>query len=125
MAGWIQVVVGIAAVITALGIIFTKVIRPGARFVAVSEEVVPVMLEFTRIFKNTPGAFAILLEMAKEFKNNSGVTLRDRVEDVAAYAIKANKNVEELREEVREEIRSSVDELSAKIDECLQKKDDT
>ena len=43
MDGWVQIVVGIAAVVTAVGIIFSKAILPGARFVSLLDEVLPVI----------------------------------------------------------------------------------
>lgn len=43
MDGWVGVVVGIAAVVTAVGVIFSKAILPGARFVSLLDEVLPVI----------------------------------------------------------------------------------
>jgi len=71
---------GLAALITALGVLWTKAVRPAARLIAASEELIPLLRELTVAFRDTPHVFAILDEIVSQVRNDSGSTLKDIVE---------------------------------------------
>lgn len=86
---WAQYVLGAAAVVTALGVLWSKVIRPGAKVISAAEQAAPVLRELTAAFAGSPGALNVLEEIASQFRTDSGSTLRDVVNSIATAAEKA------------------------------------
>lgn len=83
---WAQILLSIAAIVTALGVIWTKVVRPLLRFSHSAEEMIPMLRALTLTFRDTPNAFAVLDEIVAQFRTDSGSSLRDvvnRLEDAA------------------------------------------
>lgn len=76
MPVWLQVLVGVFAVITAIGVAWTKMVRPAARLVTLAEEVVPLLRELT---EQAPNTLKVLNDMAQQFRTDSGSSLRDVV----------------------------------------------
>lgn len=83
MATIVAYIVGAAAVLTALGVIWKKAIKPAVlftwTFVTTIQKMLPLMQELTEAFKDTPHAFEVLDEIIAEFRSDSGSTLRDVV----------------------------------------------
>jgi len=90
---WIQIVVGIAAFLSAFGVIWKKAIQPGYRAASVAEEMLPLLKDLTQTFRNTPQAFATLSEIAGQFKTDSGSSLRDVINRLEQASINNAKAV--------------------------------
>lgn len=82
MPTWAAVIIASAAVITALGVIWSKFLRPAIFFVAKAEELAPV-----------------LADIAEDFKNNGGSSLKDKLDNQYALsqeALKLSRNAVKL-----------------------------
>lgn len=86
MPTWLQYFLGAAALLTAFGVIWTKLLRPGAKMITLMSELLPLLTEFAETFKDTPHAFNVLDEIIAQFRTDSGSSLRDvvnRIEEAA------------------------------------------
>lgn len=81
MPTWSVIVVGIAGTIVAFGVIWSRALKPLARFV---DRDLPILEELTDAFANSSGAFAVLNEIQAQFRTNSGSTLRDAINRLEA-----------------------------------------
>lgn len=91
---WAQVIIGIAAALTASTVIWTKGVRPIYRFASKAEEMVPLMVDLTSTFRDTPEAFQILNQIVAQFRTDSGSSLRDvvnRLEDASTQNVRSNE----------------------------------
>lgn len=94
---WVQWIIGAGACVGAITVIWTKLIKPLAKLVAYTQELVPLLAELNKQFKDNPDAFSVLEEIAAQFKADSGTTLRDIVNRIEAAAVKAEEGARELR----------------------------
>lgn len=105
MPAVVSIILGVSAVIVALGVIWTKVIRPFAIGIATFEHNVPV-----------------LLEIAAQFRTDSGSTLRDVVNRLEAASTENKLSNDQLRatlegaRQLAESDRMRVDRLIALLD---------
>jgi BMFP domain-containing protein YqiC len=83
---WAQYILGAAAIITALGVvvglpfvIWRKIVKPTATLIVTTDDMLPLLRELTRVFKDAPDAFLVLNEIQKQFRSDSGSSLRDVV----------------------------------------------
>ncbi len=77
---WAQIIIGVAAVVGASGVIYTKALVP---FV----ESVELLNEIRKDLGSQPDVFAVLNEIARQFRTNAGSSLRDVVDRLDAAAI--------------------------------------
>lgn len=82
MPTWIVAVIGTAAFITAFGVIWTKVVKPFSRGVTQADLILPLI--------------PVLADIASQFRNNGGSTLRDVVDRLEAAAVRQEKLVNEM-----------------------------
>lgn len=94
---WVQMVLGASALILAIGVIWGKVIRPAAKLITTTEEMLPLLRELTTEFKNSPHAFAVLDEIVAQFRTDSGSSLRDAVNRLDAAAVESKAAAESLK----------------------------
>jgi peptide subunit release factor RF-3 len=94
---FLQVLIGIAAGLTAVGVLWTKLLRPAARCVALAEELLPLLQELTNVFHDNPSAFGVLEEIAEQFRTDSGSSLRDAVNRIEAAATENKVAAEVLK----------------------------
>ncbi len=73
-------IIGIAATVTALSVLWHKALKPGARVISQTERAIPVMQALVETFGKDPAIFDVLHEIASEFRANKGSTLRDVVD---------------------------------------------
>jgi hypothetical protein len=92
----VAVLVSVAAAVTAMGVIWKKVIRPFYRVVKRADEMIPVLVDLTTGLKDTPQAFDILKEIVAQFRTDSGSSLRDVVNRLEVSAVKNRIASEEL-----------------------------
>lgn len=99
MPTFAQWVVGVAAVVTAMGVIWRTVIRPAARLIGAIDEILPILRELAEAFRDSPGAFKVLARMADDFTADGGMTFRqamDRLEGAADFLKTGTETVERL-----------------------------
>jgi hypothetical protein len=70
MPAWTVVVVSFAAFVLAVGVIWTKFLKPVAKVITQAGELAPLV--------------PVMQEIAREFKNNGGSTLLDKIERIEA-----------------------------------------
>jgi hypothetical protein len=122
MPTWIQVIIGAAALATAIGILWAKVLKPGAKLIATMENLLPVSRELVKAFKDTPEAFKVLHEIAVQFKTDSGSSLRDVVNRLETAANESRVAAEQLK--VGVEATKLLSEMDrARIDRFMMKLD--
>lgn len=96
MPAWATIMISIAAVITAVGVIWSKVLKPGARLIAQLEKTYPLLVKLTDVFEDGDG-FTVLHEIADQFKTNSGSSLRDAIDRLTTMVTEARTAADELR----------------------------
>lgn len=84
MPNWVAYIIGFAALLTAAGIIWTKFLRPTLRFYGTASEMVPLLRHLTTVFGDDPSALTVLEEIARQFKTDSGSSLKDQVNRLEA-----------------------------------------
>lgn len=93
---FVQVIGWIAGIITGLGVIYLKGIRPLARFISETERSVPILRSVTDKL-NDPIVVDVIIAMAKQFQTDSGSSLRDVVNRLEAASIEAKAVTDILR----------------------------
>jgi hypothetical protein len=68
MPAWAAVIIGFAALVTAVGVIWKKVVRPLANAVTAADRALPVMLAITETFHADTDVFLVLREIAAQFR---------------------------------------------------------
>lgn len=79
MPGWAQIILTAAALVTAVHVIWTRLLKPLVVVRDEMKESVPVMREAVVAMKDAPGTFLVLQEIASQFRTDSGSSLRDVV----------------------------------------------
>ncbi len=97
MPTWVTIVLATAGVISAVAVIWTKLLRPAARLVTTSEVMVPLLIELTEVFRGQPESFRILSDIAGQFKTDSGTSLRDVVNRLELAALENHHASERLK----------------------------
>lgn len=92
---FLQIMLWVAAGLTALGVIFYKGIRPVSRFITETEQTVPILREITEKL-NDPKLIDVIVAIAKEFQSNSGTSLRDVINRIETAAVEAKKVTDRL-----------------------------
>lgn len=72
---WAQIIIAGAALVGALGVLWAKVVRPGARLITNAEEMLPMLEDLP-----------ILREIIAQLRTDSGSSLRDIIERLEAKA---------------------------------------
>lgn len=126
MPTWVQVILAAAAVVTSLGVLWSKVGRPLWRVGRQAEVLVPMLGEFTEAFHGTPQVFAILDEMVREFRTDSGSSLRDVINRLEALVLAqtiAGEAARQLSQDDRQTLARAVlllDLLGTKADQVTE-----
>jgi hypothetical protein len=94
MPAWVQVIGAITALLALLAALWSKVLRPGAGLITSTEEMLPLLRELTSVFRDSPGVFHVLNQIAAQFRTDSGSSLRDVVNRLEAAAVE-NRNAGE------------------------------
>jgi hypothetical protein len=83
--GWAQVVLAGAALVTACGVLWTKVLYPLVKGAATAEVMFPLLQDLTVKFRDIPAVFDVLKEIVAQVRTDSGSSLLDtinRLEDL-------------------------------------------
>jgi hypothetical protein len=121
MPDWVQWVIAVGAIVTALGIVFKKVILPGYRGVGAIEDALPVFREFTATFKGKTDVFKVIYEIAAQFRTDSGSSLRDAVDQLGQYA-EANRESAQRAVEIAQhasDVAASAAEANRRSNEAM------
>lgn len=101
---WGQYILGLAAILTALTVIWKYLLKPTLQFYGTAEKGVPLVRKLVETFESNPEAFDVLEKIAAEFRTDSGSSLKDqinRLEEAAirqeAAAAKAEANADHLK----------------------------
>lgn len=93
---WGAWLIGASAVIVAVSVIWSKVLKPGARLIAQLEKTYPLLVRITDIFEEGD-ELPTLREIADQFKNNSGSSLKDATDRLEVMVSEAHAIAVELR----------------------------
>lgn len=83
MPFFLQVILWVSGAITAFGIIWTKVAKPLVSAIVETQVTKPVIRALVKEFHD-PSLLSVISEIAEQFKNNSGSTLRDGFDRIEA-----------------------------------------
>jgi len=136
MPKWAEYILYFAAVVTALGALWVKLIRPLAHLITLTGKLLPLVKVLTTTFEEHPDAFKVLAEIAAEFRTNDGSSLKDavdRIEEASTQArlvaLEAKQAADELkigveaRRLMAEQDRKNLQELFLKLDRVSVKVD--
>lgn len=93
---FLQIMLWIAAGLTALGVIYYKGLRPLSKFISETERSVPILRSVTDKL-NDPTIVDVIVAMARQFQTDSGSSLRDVVNRLEAASIEAKAVTDILR----------------------------
>lgn len=96
MPPWAEIIIGISVVIGAIGVIWSKVLKPGARLIAQLEKTYPLLVRLTNVFEDGDH-FSVLDEIAAQFKTNAGSSLKDALNRLEAMVAEAHQAAEAAR----------------------------
>lgn len=84
MPTWTQYIIGIAALLVAIGIIWRKFLKPTLDYYGTAQEMVPLLKHLTEVFGDDHSALTVLEEIARQFKTDSGSSLKDQINRLEA-----------------------------------------
>lgn len=123
MPQWITYLIWAAAVVTASTVLigfpvvfWTKVIKPTLKFFRTAEEMVPLLRELTKEFKDQPEAFGVLKEIAAQFHTDHGTTLRDVINELQVTASDLTARAEASKI-LDEQLAAQIARLTVKVDD--------
>jgi hypothetical protein len=107
--------IGLGAVIVAVGLIWRSVLRPlvrayvrGEQLAPLVERIAPIAPQLATILEGmvkdlegTPQPFAVLNKIAAEFRTDSGSSLRDEINSLAAAVERLDDRLDGLADEVQ------------------------
>lgn len=97
MPVWAQLLIGVAAVVIASGVIWAKVLLPGARLVSLLDNLLPLLRDLNTHIGESPHSFEILSEIVAQFRTDSGSSLRDAVDRLEKTAVENRAAAEVLK----------------------------
>ena len=97
MNGWPAWIVAFSVLVTAVGLLWRQVVKPIIRLVRNVNTAIPVLSDLTGTFKDSPGTFQVLDEIAAQFRTDAGSSLRDVVNRIEVAAKEAAEVVDRLR----------------------------
>lgn len=94
--GWVQVVLALAALTTACGVLWTKVLYPLVKGAATAEVMFPLLQDLTIKFRDIPDVFSILKEIVAQVRTDSGSSLLDTVNQLQASLAQVQAMMEKM-----------------------------
>ncbi len=116
MPPWLQWIIGTGAAVGAIGVIWTKLLRPLAQLISYLHDAIPLTQALVEHFRDNANYLPVLKEIASQFKTDSGSTLRDIVNGLAISAQEAKDaaKVLQVKAEVLEVNVAAVKELAVR-----------
>lgn len=124
MPHWAQYFILASLLIGAIAVIWTKFVHPLSKLIVFMSQILPMLQDFLEKVKKDPDYQEVLFEIAKQFKTDSGSSLRDVINRLEQASIKMLSEAEDLRIKagvIKEEV-AVVKEL-AKTDRAEASKD--
>ncbi len=100
MPAWVTIVIAAGAVVTALGILWTKALKPAALTISAASEMVPLARRLVELFGNDPTLFDVIHDFAAQFRNNNGSSMRDVVDRLEKLALGAEARASSLEHDL-------------------------
>jgi len=97
MPPWLQWIIGVGAAVTAVWTVWIRALKPIAQLVVLHNRLLPVLTALLAEFEKSPDAFSVLADMAKQFKADSGSSLRDAVDRIQRSADDAKAAADNLK----------------------------
>lgn len=97
MPHWAQYFILASLLIGALAVIWTKFVKPLSKLIVFLTEILPMLQDFLEKDKRDPDYQEVLFEIAKQFKTDSGSSLRDVINRLEQASIKMLSEGEDLR----------------------------
>jgi hypothetical protein len=119
VSAWVQWVIAAAAITTAVGVLFRKVLGPGYRAAGTIEDALPVFRAFTATFKGKTDVFVTLDNIAAQFRADDGSSLRDAIdglEKAAKEAMTAAEANRRIAEKAADDNRRANDSLAIRFE---------
>lgn len=85
---WAQYILGLAAILTGLAVIWKYLLKPTLQFYGTAERGVPLVRKLVETFEKTPEALTVLNEIAEQFRTDSGSSLKDQINRLEASAVR-------------------------------------
>ncbi len=124
--GWVNITIAVSAFLTACGVFWRMVLKPGVRLVSLLQDLNPLLVNVVEAMHDTAEPFTVLDEIVHQFRTNSGSSLRDvinRLESASkisadalvllAAAIKASSAVSDEDRQRIAKLINDVAELTA------------
>lgn len=119
---WLQVILGASALVVAIHTLWTRLLKPTAKLITTTEEMLPLLRELTDTFHGTPHAFDVLDQIVAQFRTDSGSSLRDvvnRLEEGANVLKLGLETAKQLAEQDRAQLQKLIvllDRVTIKVD---------
>lgn len=97
MPHWAQYFILASLLIGALAVIWTKFVQPLSKLIVFLSQILPMLQAFLEKDKKDPDYQEVLFEIAKQFKTDSGSSLRDVINRLEQASIKMLSEAEDLR----------------------------
>lgn len=97
MPHWAQYFILASLLIGALAVIWTKFVHPLSKLIVFLSQILPMLQEFLEKDRKDPDYQDVLFEIAKQFKTDSGSSLRDVINRLEQASIKMLSEAEDLR----------------------------
>lgn len=138
MPGWAAAILATAAVVGALGVLWQKVLVPVFNFAGLVQEMLPLLRELVKVFKDVPKAFEVLNEIVAQVRTDSGSSLLDITRDLKVAAMKNAEAMQasaladealkvgvETARQLAQMDRDRVDQLMILLDRVIEKTSET
>jgi len=123
MPTWVTVILITSAVVTALGVLWTKALKPGARVISQAEEAVPLLRRLIELFGNDPTLFDVIHDFAGQFRTNNGSSMRDVVDRLEKLALGAESRASKLEHDLETattQAKATADVLKVNVEAAKQ-----
>lgn len=97
METWQKYILGLAALLVAIGIIWRQFLKPTLDFYVTAKQLVPLLAKMNDVFGGDPNALDVLYDIKKQFTTDSGSSLKDQINRLEAAAAKQEANAEHLK----------------------------
>ncbi len=100
MPTWVTIILLTSAVITALGVLWAKALKPAALTISAASEMVPLARRLVELFGSDPTLFDVIHDFAAQFRNNNGSSMRDVVDRLEKLALGAEARASKLEHDL-------------------------
>ncbi len=113
MPTWVTIILITSAVVTALGVLWTKALKPAALTISEAAETVPLLRRLVDLFGSDPSLFDVIHAFAAQFRNNNGSSMRDVVDRLEKHAVNAEARASKLEHDL--ELATSTAKATADV----------